>query len=85
MRRTKGPSSPCTRLKTLALDLKRRGQKEEKERFYIYLDVTHTYLYIYIVIITIIIINQWDIVPVVPHKAVAEVSKIGTYRSGWLL
>jgi hypothetical protein len=23
--------------------------------------------------------------PVVPHKAVAEVSKIGTYRKGWLL
>ena len=24
-------------------------------------------------------------VPVVPHKAVAEVSKTGTYRRGWLL
>ena len=25
------------------------------------------------------------IVPVVPHKAVAEVSKIGAYRRDWLL
>ena len=25
------------------------------------------------------------LLPVVPHKAVAEVSRIGTYRIGWLL
>ena len=35
---------------------------------------THTQIYIYIYSI-----------PVVPHKAVAEVSRIGNYRRDWLL
>jgi len=44
MRHTKGPSSPCTRLKTLALDLQReRTEGRKREKFYIYLDVTHTH------------------------------------------
>ena len=30
-------------------------------------------------------IHLYHSLPVVPHKAVAEVSKIGTYRRGWLL
>ena len=38
--------------------------------------VLYTYIYIYI----------YDAyLPVVPHKAVAEVSKIGNLRRGWLL
>jgi hypothetical protein len=41
---------------------------------YIYI---HTYIYVYIYIHIYI--------PVVPHKAVAEVSKIGNYRRGWFL
>ena len=37
------PAAPCTRLKTLALDLKReRTEGRKREKFYIYLDVTHT-------------------------------------------
>jgi hypothetical protein len=48
MRHTKGPSSPCTRLKTLALDLKReRTEGRKREKFYIYLDVTHTCIDVY--------------------------------------
>ena len=38
------PAAPCTRLKTLALDLKReRTEGRKREKFYIYLDVTHTH------------------------------------------
>ena len=29
--------------------------------------------------------NSIDLIPVVPHKAVAEVSRIGNYRRDWLL
>ena len=28
---------------------------------------------------------QLNIIPIVPHKAVAEVSRIGNYRRDWLL
>jgi hypothetical protein len=38
------PAAPCTRFKTLSLDLKReRTEGRKRKKFYIYLDVTHTH------------------------------------------
>ena len=40
----------------------------------------------YMIYIIYMIYIKYDIhIPVVPHKAVAEVSKQETYRRGWLL
>ena len=43
----------------------------------------NTYIYIHIIIYIYYIIIVY--IPVVPHKAVAEVSRIGNYRRDWLL
>ena len=48
---------------------------------YIYIYM-HNFIYLSIYLILYIYIS---ILPVVPHKAVAEVSKQETYRRGWLL
>ena len=53
---------------------------------YIYIYYMSIYIYMYIYIyMSILYIYIYIYVPVVPHKAVAEVSKIGNYRRGeWL-
>ncbi len=48
-------------------------------KFYISWDGPHTHI-IYIYIYT-----PHTYIPVVPHKAVAEVSRVGNYRRDWLL
>ena len=53
--------------------------------YYIYIYILYIYIYYLFTEIKDKMITVIIIIPVVPHKAVAEASKIETYRRGWLL